>query len=548
MCHDSVGNCEMTRTDPEAAKPHEPDDARGRNDAALELLNAVARVAADGLELRPMLQRVSRVLVDSFDWDHAGFARLDREAGVFVTEAVASRVPTEVVPGYSRGLGSGVVGEVALTGRAVVLDDVRRHPDYVAVAEGIRCEICLPIFHGGEVVAILDVEDRRARDAAAELPLLEAVARQIGGAIANARLHQEVLRRAQQLELLAEVSRLAIESEELEPALQKIAERLRDRFDLLMCNIYFVEPHRPRLELKAIATRVRAPERPLDNLPLSRGIVGRALHLGRAQLVLDVRSDPDYVPLFPEVSAELSIPIHFRDRVLGVFNFENDRPHVFSQENVSLLQTLCDQLAGVIHLAALNRRLQETTEELEQANRRLQEMNRALEELSIVDALTGLANRRQFDRLLDLEWRRAIRGESPLALLLIDIDFFKRYNDTHGHLRGDAVLAEVAGLLAAAFTRAGDLVSRYGGEEFAVLLPNTTAESAAELAEQARARVEGRGIPHPASDAAAMVTVSLGVASTDPDPWRLPSALVERADRALYLAKAGGRNCSRVAE
>jgi diguanylate cyclase (GGDEF)-like protein len=539
---------EMTKPDSDGARPPEPEGGRGRHDAALELLNAVARVAADGLELRPLLQRVSRVLVDSFDWDHAGFARLDREAGVFVVEAIASRIPTDVAAGYSRGLGSGVVGEVALTGRPVVLDDVTRHTDYVSVAQGIRCEICLPIVHGGEVVAILDVEDRRVRDAAAELPLLEAVARQIGGAIANARLHQEVLRRAQQLELLAEVSRIAIEAEDLEPALQRIAERLRERFDLLMCNIYFVDPHRPRLELKAIATRVRVPERPLDNLPLSRGIVGRALHLGRAQLVLDVRSDPDYVPLFPEVSAELSIPIHFRDRVLGVFNFENDRTNVFSQETVSLLQTLCDQLAGVIHLAALNRRLQETTEELEQANRRLQEMNRALEEISIVDALTGLANRRQFDRLLDMEWRRAIRGETPLALLLIDIDFFKRYNDTHGHLRGDAVLAEVAGLLGAAFTRAGDLVSRYGGEEFAVLLPNTTAESAAELAEQARARVEGRGIPHPASDAAPVVTVSLGVASTAPDPWRLPSALVERADRALYLAKAGGRNCTRVAE
>lgn len=149
--------------------------------------------------------------------------------------------------------------------------------------------------------------------------------------------------------------------------------------------------------------------------------------------------------------------------------------------------------------------------------------------------------------MLDLEWRRAIRGAAPLSLLLIDIDVFKSYNDSHGHLRGDAVLAEVANVLAAACTRAGDLVARFGGEEFAALLPNTTVEAATELAELARSRVEARGLPHPASEVARVVTVSVGAATTVPDPWRLPSALVERADRALYLAKGSGRNCLRTA-
>ena len=512
----------------------------------LERLNAIARVATEGLALQPMLQRVTALLVESFDWDHAGFARIDRERGLFVAEAVTSRLPTQIVPGYARPLGDGVVGQVAQTGRALAVENVEFHPGYVPVTPGVRFELCVPIRHAGEVVAILNLEDRRERRAEAELPLVEAIASQIGGAIANARLHEEVLRRAEQLELLASLSRAALEAEELEPVLQRIAERLRERFDFLLSSVYFLDPHRPRLELKAISTRHALPQRPLPSLSLSRGIVGRALHLRRAQLVLDVRSDRDYVALYPEVSAELAIPIHFRDRLLGVFNFENDRPQVFSQETVALLQTLCDQLAGLVHLAAVNRRLQETSEELEQANQRLQEMNRALEELSIVDSLTGLANRRQFDRMLDLEWRRGIRAAAPVSLLLADIDSFKRFNDTHGHLRGDACLAEVAHLLAASFTRAGDLVARYGGEEFAALLPNTTPEAALELGELARARVEGRAIAHPASETARVVTVSLGVATTVPDPWRLPSSLVERADRALYLAKAGGKNAIRV--
>lgn len=530
----------------------QPPGPGGADDAgsaleALERLNTVARLATAGLELVPMLQRITDLLVHELGWDHAGFARIDRARGVFVAEAISSRIPVDIAPGYVRPLGSGVVGEVAQTGVPITIPDIAIWPGYVPVARDIRCEICLPIFHGGEVVAILNVEDRRARVVERELPLLEAIARQIGGAIASARLHEEVARRAEQFELLADLSRLALEAEDLDTVLQTIAGRLRDRFDLLVASFYFVDSHRPRLELKALATRYPPPDTPLTQLSAARGIVGRALHLRRAQLVLDVRNDPDYVPLFPTVTSELAIPIHFRGRSLGVFNFEHDRPQVFTREAVALLQTLSDQLAGLVHLAVLNRKLQETTDDLEQTNRRLQEMNRSLEELSIVDALTGLSNRRQFDRALDLEWRRAIRAEVPLSLLLFDIDFFKRYNDSQGHLRGDATLVEVAQTLQGACTRAGDVVARYGGEEFAALLPDTAAAAALELAEQARARVEARGIVHPASDCARVVTVSVGVATTVPDPWRLPSSLLERCDRALYAAKAGARNCTRVA-
>jgi diguanylate cyclase (GGDEF)-like protein len=514
---------------------------------ALTLLNEIARAASDGLHLGPMLQRITATLHTELDWEHVSFSRVDREHGVYVCEAVTSSLATEMAAGDRRPLGTGVVGQVAASGKHLVVDDVATFRGYVPAAQNVRCEVCVPVVHGAEVVAVLNFEDSRARAAAAELPLLEAVARQIAGAIANARLHDEVWRRAQQLELVSELARSALEAEELEPLLRRVSSRLRERFDFLLSCVYLIDQLSSKLELQAIATR-----RPLgrDVPPLlssHRGIVGRAVQLRRAQLVLDVKSDPDYLPLLDDVTSELALPILFQGRTLGVFNFENDRPQAFSEDTVSLLQMITDQIAGVVHLAAVNRRLSEMADELAGANRRLQEMNRALEELSTVDSLTGLANRRQFDRMLDLEWRRAIRGGNPLSLLFIDIDFFKRYNDGHGHLRGDAVLAEVANLLAAAFTRAGDVVSRYGGEEFAALLPNTTIEAATDLAEQARARVETRAIAHPASEAARVVTVSIGVATTVPDPWRLPSALVERSDRVLYLAKASGRNCLRLA-
>jgi diguanylate cyclase (GGDEF)-like protein len=512
---------------------------------ALALLQEISRVAAESHELRPMLQRLCDRLVERFDWDHAGFALVDHERHRIVAEAVASRVDLEIRVGDWRPIGSGIVGLVAASGRPIAIDDVASHPEYVPVARGVRSEVCLPVRHGGQTVAVLNLEDRRRRDLAGELPLLEAVARQIEGAIANARLHEEVGRRAEQFELVSELMHAALDAEELDPVLGLVVDRLRRRFDFLMVSIYLLDPFTSRLDLKGMATRTPCPVEPIPSLSIGRGIVGRALQLQRAQLVVDVRSDPSYVPLFDETRAELAIPILFRGRSLGVFNFENDRPQVFTQETVSLLQLVCDQLAGVVHLATLNRKLSETTDELEQTNRRLSEMNRALIELSTIDSLTGLANRRQFDRMLDLEWRRAVRAGAPLALLLVDIDFFKRYNDTYGHLRGDAALAEVAKALSSSFSRAGDVVARFGGEEFAALLPATALDGALELAEQARVRVEARGIPHAGVEGGRPLTVSLGVASVLPDPATAPATLIEAADGALYAAKAAGRNCIR---
>ncbi|MCM2270468.1 MAG: GAF domain-containing protein, partial [Thermoanaerobaculia bacterium] len=377
-----------------------------REFTALSLLNEIARVATEGLELRPLLQRICDRLVTSFDWDHAGFALVDHERNRIVAEAIASRIDVDIAVGDWRPIGSGIVGLVAASGRPIAIDDVESHPEYVPVARGVRTEVCLPVRSGGQTVAVLNFEDRRVRDLAAEFPLLDAVARQIEGAIANARLHDEVARRAEQFELVSELMHAALDAEELEPVLGLVVDRLRRRFDFLMVSIYLLDPFTSRLELKGIATRVPTPVAPIPALSIGRGITGRALQLQRAQLVVDVRSDPAYVPLFEETRAELAIPILFRGRSLGAFNFENDRPQVFTQEAVSLLQLVCDQLAGVVHLATLNRKLSETTDELEQSNRRLSEMNRALVELSTIDSLTGLANRRQFDRMLDLEWRR----------------------------------------------------------------------------------------------------------------------------------------------
>jgi diguanylate cyclase (GGDEF)-like protein len=165
-----------------------------------------------------------------------------------------------------------------------------------------------------------------------------------------------------------------------------------------------------------------------------------------------------------------------------------------------------------------------------------------LEELATTDSLTGLKNRRKFDAEIDTEWRRAARQNTPLALLMIDADHFKAYNDTYGHQAGDQVLVGIAICISDTVRRAGDCAARYGGEEFAVLLPGCTAEDALKVAETIRLKVEQW------SDGPTVNTVSVGIASLTPVPAMDQSLLLEAADKALYAAKAGGRNRTVLAE
>ncbi|MGY8632497.1 diguanylate cyclase [Bradyrhizobium sp. 14AA] len=169
------------------------------------------------------------------------------------------------------------------------------------------------------------------------------------------------------------------------------------------------------------------------------------------------------------------------------------------------------------------------------------EAERKLEEMATTDALTGLKNRRKFDIVIDVEWRRAMRQKTPVALLMIDADHFKAYNDTFGHQAGDQVLVGIAICISDSVSRAGDCAARYGGEEFAVLLPDTAAADAFRIAEAIRGKVQGW------SDDQTSSTVSCGIASLVPAAGMDWSILVAAADKALYAAKAGGRNQSVVA-
>lgn len=200
-----------------------------------------------------------------------------------------------------------------------------------------------------------------------------------------------------------------------------------------------------------------------------------------------------------------------------------------------------DYVTKPIHWAVLRQRLRRLLQQA-QVYKQLEAANQALQHLANVDGLTGLANRRRFDDYLNTQWINLAQEELPLSLMLCDIDFFKFYNDKYGHPAGDVCLQQVGAVLKQNAQKTQDLVARYGGEEFAVIMPNTHAAGAVHVAKGMQAGVRDLQIVHHGSAVSQYVTLSMGVATIIPTWESSPSDLIVAADKALYQAKANGRD------
>ncbi|HEY3320099.1 MAG TPA: PleD family two-component system response regulator [Planctomycetota bacterium] len=259
---------------------------------------------------------------------------------------------------------------------------------------------------------------------------------------------------------------------------------------------------------------------------------------GSAALQMALDESPDLILLdisMPEMDGhEVCRRLKAEPRTNGI-------PVIF----VSALGEPGDEAAG-LNLGAIDYIIKPISAPIVQARVRnhveLKRIRDTLAALSMQDGLTGLANRRRFDEMLQQEWRRGLRLSTPVALIMCDVDYFKKYNDHYGHLSGDECLKSVASAIKAVALRPGDLAARYGGEEFAMLLPHTDAEGAATVAEKIRTGVEKLRIEHARHDSEPCVTLSLGVAALTPEMDQPAEQLIARADKALYAAKHGGRN------
>jgi len=262
-----------------------------------------------------------------------------------------------------------------------------------------------------------------------------------------------------------------------------------------------------------------------DRTPLKNAtLTARSIKTGQPQLVDNYRGRPNRIKVFDpyRMRAACTFPIIVNGKAVGALSLGRTRPgYLFTEDDVETMQALA-QLAA---LAFQNANLFEETEKK-----------------SFTDGLTGLANRRRFDAFLAQEWAHAMRSQKPLALIMADIDSFKKYNDTYGHAAGDDCLRNIARLLQKIGRRTSDLAARYGGEELALILPVTSLADAKHMAEELRSQVEVLAIPHQTSEAKPWVTISAGVAAMVPERNSAPLTLINLADQALYKAKRTGKN------
>jgi diguanylate cyclase (GGDEF)-like protein len=327
----------------------------------------------------------------------------------------------------------------------------------------------------------------------------------------------------QRFEVLSEISRIAMEDLEYRPMLQRLCDTLARSFNWEFVAVISALPERGKFVCEALATTLPTDIHVGYERELGSGVVGQVAATGVPILLDDVADHPGYVETLSGVRSEACVAIEHKGRRLAVLNLESREVGAFRHQ-LPFLTKVAEQVAGAL------------------ASARLYEETRRSAHLALIDGLTGIANRRQFDSVLDREWRRAYRGRTALSLVLLDIDCFKLFNDAYGHPRGDECLRQVAAAFAEVAHRGADLVARYGGEEFALVLPEVDARGALRLAEAARHAVEALAIPHATSTAATVVTASAGVATGYPAAGGTIETLVAEADRGLYLAKRQGRN------
>lgn len=268
------------------------------------------------------------------------------------------------------------------------------------------------------------------------------------------------------------------------------------------------------------------------------------------------RMSREYHPYLEQfkVHSLLVVPMRTEGATIGTITLaKGGSSRAYSVEDQAALQNLADRAALTITNARLYaenleqaRALRESNQELEkrveERTAQLEKANAKLQEMAMQDGLTGLANRRHFDATLENEVRRARRNGGCVALLMGDVDFFKRFNDRYGHQAGDACLQEVAQVMRDVFRRAEDLPARYGGEEFAVIVAGASPDQAAFSAEMLRKAVEARAIPHADSQVSEVVTLSIGMVCAQVNAETTPGWFIARADEALYISKANGRN------
>lgn len=447
--------------------------------------------------------------------DSGSLLLIDEPNSMIIESYDFSKVTGEIKSYKSSArLTNGISGKIIKTHRPVIIPDLTKYENAspVALEKGRRALIGMPLIARETLIGILYVDSFEPREfSPSEIEYLQLLCTQAAIAINNTKLYKKITREAQETAILYEVSRTFISTLDFDALLMNILERLIQTFGYLNLAIFLVDEERQELKIHSF---INYPES-VKEIKIKIGATGITGHVAATREMYyapDVSKDPYYIPGVKEAKSEVCFPLMIGERLIGVIDIESPEIEGFTPDDIKILSTLSAQIA----IALDNARLYEEAKKL-----------------SLTDPLTGLSNRRSFEMVLDNEIKRAERYRRPFAILMMDLDNFKNYNDKFGHSAGDQILQRLSKLMKEG-VRDVDFIGRYGGDEFAAVLPETDANFALVVAERIRKKVEAENLNPP-------VTLSIGIA-VFPTDSRDKKQLIDLADRACYESKELGGN------
>lgn len=478
----------------------------------LAVLYEAGQAVLSTFDLDEVLQRILAIARDYFHLPNVAILLIDKE-----TKQLCVRSQIGWDTGKDKiliGQHDGITGASVLKKRPVYAPDVTKDPRYVCAAQSTRSELAIPLMLLDEVVGVLDCQsDRLDHFDDESIKLLTLFSTQASIALQNAHLYSLERQRARQLQAINAIAQQSTAVMDLEDLLARVCSVIQLAFEVSHVSLLLREEG--DLVMRAHQGTLTACIPLGGRFPANREPWSSVIATSGTIIEKDLSATPDAPRLFKESCSRLSIPLISFGQTLGILTLHSSQANAFRESELQSLESVADICATSIQNAHYVERVKQ---------------------LAYIDGLTGIFNRRFFELRITEELERARRYGTGMAVIMADIDEFKKLNDEFGHLLGDEVLRQVSSLFHQQLRKI-DVVCRYGGEEFAILLTQTNTQQAATIADKLRRMVEGYqfpGVPR-------TVTISAGVAAF-PGHGKGRDELIRAADNGLYAAKQAGRN------
>lgn len=437
----------------------------------MELLQGLSQILQSDAPIDERLQKHIDALSAAFNASYGHIFLFDENTNTLRIRA-CSGSPMQDIQNEEIKPGRGIIGKVYQSGQPILAADVQLDPDYIEGYSGVRSEMAVPIEAEGEVMGVINLEsDKLKAFDSVDLRMASIAASQTGATLRHVLEFDATIHHLRELELLNRVQQVITTTDDVDELLQSIVNEIHTTLDITSVTIMLVAPDGLEMKVHAVAGDYSTEIAGLK-LRIGKGATGVAVMESLTQYLPDVTRDERYVPVDPNIRCELAVPLVNKGSVVGVLNLESTSLNAFSEEDRHVVEIVAAQIAQILAKALLYDELAT---------------------MAITDGLTGLFNHRQFFTRLDSEFKRADRYTYPLSLIMIDIDYFKNFNDTYGHMQGDEVLRNIASIIKLTM-RETDVVARYGGEEFVVVLPLCHELTAMEVAERLRADIENANL------------------------------------------------------